>query len=453
MSRLEQEHGSMMLLDFRNAFRGSILEKYHVVPLQLASLDTTTQRIDLHRFVTFLLWPGNASLLKSDQDAFIHRFVSAFPGLGDVSCYCAAAEMARELQVGVDESVEGIASMREDATGQRDRLPALAVQMIQLALSRPENAMSARMFQRSGRDVTHETDANLVQKMCDFCKLKYRKLCRHLEVDYPGWWYHCLTHLIDFDLVGIDGKHFPLRMVVWDPYLFSFEHGWFAEVRDRETGVLIAKADGDNRRYNGETLLKVVPKTGVGERYKPHGNVPTAQKTSGIFMHVVEDFLFYSIDNNCSMFSSKMDSQEVASLHDLREASFRRFREPCQHITFSGRSEFERLIPVAASLSYLHFDYGSAERVYRDFDSVVCHFGLRKSLLEDVLRGDLEQCQANCKRFQSIFKETCWEQLPEDLVMRILDLVVHPPRHIVSEPFKPQPGRTFGPDSDGNGCN
>ncbi|GBG68049.1 hypothetical protein CBR_g1170 [Chara braunii] len=298
----EEERGRNTVgLDFLSAFHGSVFEKYHVLPLQLATMSAS--------------------------------------------------------------SVIGESPVKLQMCHRGEDLPlALGFALIEFAISHCPR-LFVRMFSRSGMDVTHECDETVAQKLFELCKAVADINCFHSFL--------ALAQLIDFDLVGIDDKHLPLRML-----LTSLPgDGWFAEVRDRESGSLFATATRGNKK--GQTLLEIVGLSIVEERYKPHGDVPTmlgrvtACKHERIDRQSVDenaDVILY-IEDCCSegLVSSTIGSEEMRSLYHLREASF--IKRVGHSIFYSGNSEFERLLPVAASLGYLHLSL-YCQYVFSGFDPI-----------------------------------------------------------------------------------
>ncbi|GBG91637.1 hypothetical protein CBR_g52671 [Chara braunii] len=416
-------------MDFRSDFCGSVFEKYHVLPVQVASLEVNTESIQpeavfFHNLRDFLLLPGNADLLRTDRDSFIKGFAEFRRTGADISDCREAAEMASQFWM---------TTACQDIRDEGDEIAPMQEKLIEFALSH-SNWFLAKMFQRSGADITNESDSALALKMFDFLR---NETIFSQSIDELC----ALTHLIDFDLLGADDQRFPLRMLMWDDYRhWNKEVGWFAEIRDRETDLPIAKADGWGPPFDG-TKLEILAEEAVEQRYKPHSNVPTVQRASGCFsdfdfdgertvLFCNKDFFDFDSTNVTDIFTV-LGNGKMLAIWELRKAYFVRYER--DHISFSGRSEFERLIPVAASLCYLH----NPERRGGDFDSVVRLFGLRTSSLEQARHRDGDRHGRNRRRFESIFKGTCWEQLPEELIGSIVEFLPNPQRHRL-RPSKPQ---------------
>ncbi|GBG68062.1 hypothetical protein CBR_g1183 [Chara braunii] len=473
----EQGHTVGQLLDFRTAFDGSVFEKYHVLPLQLATLDAgeVVKRPPFIKIGQFLLQPGNLDLLKGHREVFMNEFVKFCNSQGTAvnmsDCRDAVDVAADYMSVfGLLEEGEGSGDTSKDLRRRMMGCDAdpysalqggivLAVCMVEFALS-DSMRLLGRTFSRSGIDVTHECDETLARKLFDFCR------AGALYKDFMA--INTLVQLIDFDLVGIDGQCFSLRMMLTiRPYLCD---GWSVDVRDRQMGTLIATGAGEelfdaifdglpdhdeicNEVFReidgGRTVLIIRNGNVVKERYKPHGDVPTvltrvttsADSSSSRFYKLGDGWVLDEdeavrlyFEDCCSraiISTSNVGEEEMKSLYHLRQASF--VKEKGDSISYCGKSEFERLLPVAASLAYL-YDGCVSRRVYSSFDSVVQHFRLRTSSQQESQQRDFQQIQKNCKRFHRIFKGTCWESLPEDLIVRIMEMVVQPPRHIVLPP-------------------
>ncbi|GBG68058.1 hypothetical protein CBR_g1179 [Chara braunii] len=526
----EEVHGHTgRLLDFRSAFHGSVFEKYHVLPLQLATLDAgavvwTPPYIKISQF---LMHPGNVDLLKRDREAFVNEFVKfcdaeddttrELPLIGKLEPIIAdchdAADVASKFMTEFGLFRKGEES--EDAVRDRFRKLGtcqdsytdlevgqyLGLCIKEFALSRSMRVL-ARAFRRAGVDVTHECDETLARKLYDVGKTGAPDFDYLPIGDFNI--FDTIVHLIDFDLVGRDGEHFSLRIILTT--YPSNRDDWSAEVRDRQKGTLIAICEGEmsdnvlDECYNADggprTLVNILDGNVVQERYKPHGDVPTrlttvttsADSSSSRFCKLRDGWVLdedeavrlyckdcclrgiistYDIRNelmkslhrlpqasfvnengdssisDCSksefeLFlsalaksivpTSNIGPEEMKSLYHLREASF--VKENGDSISYCGESEFERLLPVAASLAYL-YDGWVSRRVYSSFDSVVQHFRLHTSSLQESQQRDFQEIQKNCKRFHRIFKGTWWDRLPEDLIVRIIEMAVHPRRNIV----------------------
>ncbi|GBG84398.1 hypothetical protein CBR_g38680 [Chara braunii] len=149
-------------------------------------------------------------------------------------------------------------------------------------------------FIRWGMDVLQESDD--------------RNIARRLY-DYGRWaWNHsgdpyCLgsdLHQIDFDLIGSDGQLVPLRMLMWEGDMMR-DISFCAEVKDRETGVLVAEAT--NKLVGGGSSRKraivcVKSEQCMEQRYKPHGNIPMQLKQLSLWgdeeddLYVTDDDLY-----------------------------------------------------------------------------------------------------------------------------------------------------------------
>ncbi|GBG91636.1 hypothetical protein CBR_g52670 [Chara braunii] len=214
MAKIEDaQSGTNVLLDFRTAFCGSVFEKYHILPVQVASLDVHPVAIKPEGMFfcnlrDFLLLPGNVDLLTTDGDSFIKRFADFENAGADITDCCAAAAIASQFWT--------TTRRRQDIRDEQGEI-------------------------RSGSDVTRESDVALALKMFNF--LRNKTIFGEVSE------LHALTHLIDFDLVGADNRRFPLRMLMWDDYRgWNVEGGW---------------RSGTARRTSWSPKQMVVPSGGI----------------------------------------------------------------------------------------------------------------------------------------------------------------------------------------------
>ncbi|GBG84391.1 hypothetical protein CBR_g38364 [Chara braunii] len=447
-----------MLLDFRTAFRGSVFERYHVLPIQVATLEAFSDVDDGNFFwelCEFLQYGENADLLKRDDDAFVNKFskeIRADLHSPDTSMQRAFVDMTKAF---ANESPELFEELLEKANAEYfsdfdydDPIcTELEIKLRELALLH-SNDYLAKIFHRSGMEVGHESDMDLAIKMFDLCTnaQPLDALERRMRILVTE------VHLIDFDAVGVGGKHFPLRMLMLNLTDDGYEdHGWFAEVRDRETDILVARAYEsalmeETLGLMEQTRLDIVAADVVEQRYEPHGDVPTLQRTSGYFndrswkepdgydFQWCDDGFCERAGRQRKVFSKLLPEERKLVVEDLvrlRKNSFSRSHD--HSISYSSALEFERLIPVAAMLSSLHFReiFAKRTRPCDHFDSVVRRFELRTSTLDESRKRDLVQ---NVNGFRGVFKGTCWEQLPDDLITWILSHVVRPQRHLFRPP-------------------
>ncbi|GBG72156.1 hypothetical protein CBR_g11089 [Chara braunii] len=269
---------------------------------------------------------------------------------------------------------------------------------------------------RVGKDAKHESDEALAKKIYDYGKY----VCKsHPLQDSSVGVHDVKVDLIDFDLVGVDRRHFPLRMYLWER---GGDCGWFAHVYDRETRVRIAEADGNTGV--GTTEIRVLlPEEYLDERYKPHGDIPRLESISVFDEEDSIDAANWAFNGRRNVSGDddpkdrfrKTTPELVKSWKDLFCASLLGAR-----VVYTGQSEFERLIPVAASLRTLY----SVPSVVFDFN--VRRYQLQPSSVRDAMLRDSREMGVWCKRFVGIFKGTRWEKLPEDLVMRIVSFL---PKH------------------------
>ncbi|GBG84688.1 hypothetical protein CBR_g39063 [Chara braunii] len=145
-------------------------------------------------------------------------------------------------------------------------------------------------FGRWGRDVQCESDQTITRQIYDYCEKElrlaagetYRSCDATLEILSSG----LLGFLVDFDLVGSDGRKYPLRMLMLDGKFLGVvfpSHAWSASISEREKGALIARADyradpSQRANYlnpNDDMRIQVVAEELVERHYKPHGDIPT----------------------------------------------------------------------------------------------------------------------------------------------------------------------------------
>ncbi|GBG84387.1 hypothetical protein CBR_g38360 [Chara braunii] len=260
-----------VLVDFRTDFHGSVFEKYHVVPIQVATLEAFC---DLHLkipvysdFSEVLLQPGNADLLRRDPDSFLDKYGEDFElgwSTADI------IDIVEDFLVKSSEMFEEI-SKKADVNWE-ESCEDLNIRLIEHALSRCDSETLDIFFH-----IAQETDFALAKELFNFVKDTYpvQERYRSRKISNKA------VQIIDFDLIGADSKRFRLRMHMHEEVGRNENdntYGWDAEVRDRETGILIATADGSDG-----TRLNVVAENIVKQRYKPHGDVPTLTRKSGYF--------------------------------------------------------------------------------------------------------------------------------------------------------------------------
>ncbi|GBG68053.1 hypothetical protein CBR_g1174 [Chara braunii] len=361
----EEEHGHIAILNFRRAFHGSVFEKYHVLPLQLAGLDVSgavTKHPVFEKIGQFLLRAGNVNLLMRDRETFSSEFVNFCNATEEdtalVSDCRDAVDVASDYIIAFGKFEEGEDAFRDrlaQTTGYQlgcyrcfgaqtgyqlgcyhcfdtsDVARLVGLCMVKFALSNSMRLLR-RLFRRSGMDVTHECDETLARKLFQVCRTSAP------HNDYSASMTH--AQLIDFDLVGVDGRHFPLRMILTGR---SFQlDAWYAEVSDRQTGSLIARAVGENAHRtpddrDDQTRLEIVDANVIEERYKPHGDVPTMLPrvtTSSYYgfrrcykhRELDEDEhvrLYFEECRSEGIIFSNIGNEEMKSLYHLREVQGR----------------------------------------------------------------------------------------------------------------------------------
>ncbi|GBG92747.1 hypothetical protein CBR_g56908 [Chara braunii] len=282
----EGQSDRQVLLDFRTAFHGSVFEQYHMLPIQVTTLDAVKSATSdgFWYLSEFLLQAGNADLLKRDRDAFVPQFdtfVETDLDSDDMLMYHAYIDMAKaflnELPDVFEEVFSSVEPNKKSANSYMVHAE-LAVRLAGFVLAHSRDYL-AKMFHRSGMDVVQESDLSLASNMFHFCRNMQKE-----PWDDTYFSRAIVVHFIDFDLVGSDGKHFPLRMrmlnMIWEEELGT---GWFADVQDHETDILIATASDVSS--DNLTELQIMAADIVKQRYKPHGDITTLQLTSGYFKY------------------------------------------------------------------------------------------------------------------------------------------------------------------------
>ncbi|GBG83612.1 hypothetical protein CBR_g37416 [Chara braunii] len=458
-----------VVLDFRTAFEGSLFEKWHVLPLQMACLDTSASVGDAVLLHDFVSEPGRIRLMRENIDAFANGFAKHcktnqrldYQVLSNLArkfaaeflqidcsddprdhndCECGHIINGSAEDDGSSDGAENLHDLVLDDLISVDDLPAeghlhvdvkkaFATSFLRycFSVSSPQLKLC---FSRWGKNVNGESDQILARRLFDYCEKECRdslgKSCFHNMVLEEG----SLGFLVDFDLAGSDGRTYPLRMLMLDGYWTSELSGVgsFAHVRERDTGVVIAKANGGNA--DDSTIIRVVAEELVQKRYKPHGNIPTLVMrwwgTLPIYFGNIDLFTDWDVTPKSRRMLTPEELESVRSLHEM---SF----NP-GYLVYASQSEVERLIPVAASLTRLVFGTAcpmfNSEMVFRathrsSFNYKVIKYGLRLSTLGDVKRY-------RCHHFARLFKGSMWEQLPEELVQRIVGFL--PPRHMCRPP-------------------
>ncbi|GBG84403.1 hypothetical protein CBR_g38685 [Chara braunii] len=97
---LEEQLEGIVVLDFETAFRGSLFEKYHILPLQVACLDTSVLRFDL--------------LYQLDQFRYEHELSRHHDQIMDIDTFVREFEEFCKLQGGRCEKHEEDAEQEEE---------------------------------------------------------------------------------------------------------------------------------------------------------------------------------------------------------------------------------------------------------------------------------------------------------------------------------------------------
>ncbi|GBG75613.1 hypothetical protein CBR_g20243 [Chara braunii] len=168
-------------------------------------------------------------------------------------------------------------------------------------------------FARCGMNLRRESDNDIVRRLYGYGKQLHEPTYGYDEV----WCILTILHQIDFDLVGLDARPFPLRMLLLEDKPKDHHRVyWFAEVRDRETGALVADA------------IKLT------EGGAFHWSLQTEKMFNGPF--------FYHGHTSRAL-HSELTPEQLKSL----KASFCRRNS----IVYSTHSEFECVISLAANLA------------------------------------------------------------------------------------------------------
>ncbi|GBG75612.1 hypothetical protein CBR_g20242 [Chara braunii] len=77
---------NIKVLDFRTAFQGSVFEKYHIVPLQVASLDTTYQSQRCEDFIDLKMTPYDDGAVHQDHAKYLVDRLKQ-RGAGESNCH------------------------------------------------------------------------------------------------------------------------------------------------------------------------------------------------------------------------------------------------------------------------------------------------------------------------------------------------------------------------------
>ncbi|GBG75606.1 hypothetical protein CBR_g20237 [Chara braunii] len=418
------------VLDFRTAFQGSVFEKYHILPLQVASFDTCRLSKWCEHFIDLQMKPDDDGDVD-DDDAHAEYFANRLKqqglvGGGDsADCHTFVKNALMFFEQYTDELYWDFCCQTgepaEDPEEYHNILESelepsdFCEELQHFLFEHLTSDLLENCFGCFGTNLKHESDTDIAQRLYDYGRwMRAERNCAELRSLFMT------LHQIDFDLIGMDGQHFPLRMLLLEEKP-NDENGpsWCAEVSDRENGALIAdsinKEEGWKIRWRFRTKVRSTL-TGVVERYKPHGDIPTML----IDLCWCDELFGAKFIGDCRQFSHHLDPEtrrllseltpeQLKSVNDLKQASF------CQHnwIIYSTHSEFERLIPIAANMGPI---CGQARKDFKRFDEVVDKYRLRPSLLRDVV-------EFQCQHFRRILKGTIWQNLPQELVIRIAEFL------------------------------
>ncbi|GBG75609.1 hypothetical protein CBR_g20240 [Chara braunii] len=410
---------NITVLDFRTAFQGSVFEKYHIVPLQVASLDTTYLSRMCFDFLVLKMKPYDDGAVHQDHAECLADRLKHW-GAGELDCHTFvkhALEFFKEYtdnlfhdfceQTGMPwvEDPNDVPFQLEDELQPSDFYEGLHHFLIQNHTSE----MLEICFARCGMDLRRESDNDIVRRLYGYGRRMRGATYGDSKL---SWCLFMILHQIDFDLVGLDGQHFPLRMLLLE------EEPWCADVMDRETGALIADAinlaEGGAFRWSHRTEVRSKSMEAVEQRYKPHGDILTLPnrvcRCDELPPQEVFDVSFSEHGHAPSRtLLSELTPEQLKSVKDLKRASF--CRRNC--IVYSTHSEFEHVIPIAANLGPV---CRQARKDDEGFDEVVAEYRLQPSLQKDVV-------DFQCNHFRRILKGTIWQNLPQDLVIRIVQLL------------------------------
>ncbi|GBG83617.1 hypothetical protein CBR_g37421 [Chara braunii] len=452
-----EDDDDTIVVDFRTAFQGSVFEKFHVSPVQMARLDTSCCCSDVNLFYDFIIPSGSARRMMESVDAFAQKFAehcNKVPG-GSSSDTAVLGNLVRKFAMEfLRGSIRGTRMSESEFTDYivgRDDGDYVALCEFELFdLIRVDDSPdhygyevvkayfctlflryclsnsypqleNEECFARWGRDVKCERDETLAGKIYDYFEKENRLINYYmdfepfnsvvLEEGVKGF-------LVDFDLVGRDGhQSYPLRMLMFD------DERWFAHIRERDTGALIAKV---RAKFEDEQLdlreehveeVTVVAQQLIDRGYQPHGDVPTTVRLWCDLLDILVDDEYddEDLENSPRVLGSVQSSPRVlGSVQSLLNASYMAGK-----LRHTSQSEVAWLIPVAASLTKIYQDYDFRHHCNAR------EYGLRLSTIADVK-------QHQCRHFMRLFRGSMWDQLPEELVLRIIDFL--PRRRLMRVP-------------------
>ncbi|GBG81140.1 hypothetical protein CBR_g31816 [Chara braunii] len=267
-----------MILDFRFGFEGSVFERLHVSPVQLAELILLCHEEDADLFHEFISEPGRISLMKESVDDFGANFKDycRTKGLAEKDAVLLAdmaTNFAAELLHGKNNDDDNNDdSDSSDWSDEEEDTPGTEVEEISMLFLRHWVSNLSPQFGpylgRWGRNVNRESDQTISRKIYTTCEKKIRSEHKKPLGAIPGF---LSGSLVDFDLVDADGRKYPLRML---KFIGMCENPniWYAHIRERETGALIAKVHNNSL---WEEHVRVVAEELIERQYKPHGDIPT----------------------------------------------------------------------------------------------------------------------------------------------------------------------------------
>ncbi|GBG90474.1 hypothetical protein CBR_g50820 [Chara braunii] len=321
---MEDDVDEKTVLDFHTAFKGSLFEKCHVSPLQLAVLDTCPFTDIALAFFRFLSTPWRIRYMRFDPKGFANLF-----GLWYCRFRCGPQAVGLQEEARpIEPQVTVLAQLPEEEAGTiaqdlvhnfvaeflGDRAPGhryhgnphrcynsdsvcatfpgsneCKKELLQQLVDRDGSPLPGQVycfanlllrysvslkafawklgFRRYGRNALRENDEALAHRMFERAQGPQRLI--HLIRDPVR------IYIVDYDLISLDGQHLPLRIWLWERITPPFESKqWFAGIHERDTGKLLAQTCGYTH-YTDVTILSELGKH-MEEKYKPHGDIPTS---------------------------------------------------------------------------------------------------------------------------------------------------------------------------------
>ncbi|GBG63498.1 hypothetical protein CBR_g38566 [Chara braunii] len=442
-------------LDFRTSFQGSVVDEFHIIPLQLAYLDMNPAEDCWHEFMKvadrlqqFISLRGALSLLKKrkyltfacefDMYCYFNHEMALMlgPMTSDVETDTRHRDLAYDFletswcppsPIGYGGRSDTLAKKKhEDDDGDHNGACASGTE-------RDEDGIGSNDDHKGDGATGAENDddadsvvirSEFVRQMGAFALSKYSSSscfrrfgvgsvqCGDVDDDDDGSLATMLyrfasplqqfgegignaVKMIDFDVFGSDGKCFGLRILVRDTaYAFG---GFRASIKDRKGVGTTTIATARRANALDQTTVDLVEGTEIDRQYKPHGNLPlvapnaAATTASGLNVHFD-------------------DSPFAPRIQQVRD-------HLAMQPFLAARLEIAKIIRVGIYLSYLP-QSGS------DFDARVRRYRLRLSSLR-------EAKEISYRHFMRVFKGSMWEGLPVELVKRIIDFLPPTPKFML----------------------